>query len=420
MAPLTNYTIPRDASFGWVDQPNQRGTIDVIWSCFLVILTSTWTVIHINVPAENEGFRVIVMRKARWALFTLFAPEAVALLAACQRKSARDSVPKMHAIGEKDWTAIHGFFADSGGFVLHPPDTPGFPINSRAVYYLVQKGYLTLPALSKKEIWDKSKADRFAKGVAFIQSSYMFLQCIARPIQSLSVSCLELVTVAFVACTAVTYFLWMDKPLGVETPVHLGMTTPMATVLHEAGDVAKHPYIYTPMDFVEQPGWTMWKRRDKFMHFGGMEKRPIHRIPNDLVQPPITLRLAIPMWFLTVSYAAIHVTGWNYGFPTAVEVYVWRSSSVTMFVVLFLWGLVEVMAVKPGFDFTLTLLGIWEKRTTKKTFFRKWAVDAPATLSATMYFVARTVLVAETLASMRLMPSTVYQTVEWASFLPHV
>lgn len=225
---------------------------------------------------------------------------------------------------------------------------------------------------------------------------------------------------AFAGCTAVSYYFWLDKPLGVEAPIHLELSTSMARILEEAGIAGESPFIHTPMDFVEQPGWLLWKRRDKFMSFGGLAKRPIPRIPNDLTQPPLTLRLAIPLWFLTVGYAAIHVAGWNYSFPTVAELYIWRCSSATMFVVLFLWGLVEVLAVKPGFDFTITLLGIWEKQNTKNTLFRNWGVDGPATICASLYFVARTVLIAETFTSMRLMPSAVYETVQWTNFLPHV
>ncbi|KAL8905542.1 MAG: hypothetical protein Q9207_002568 [Kuettlingeria erythrocarpa] len=402
MAQLTNYTVPRGAKFGWVDQPNQRGTIEIIWSCLLVIFTCVWIVLHINVPKQGEGYWSIFFRKFRWAGFSVFAPEMVTLAAASQRSSARRSVPKMHALGIDYWTPIHGFFAESGGFLLHTPDAPPFPVNTRTVHYLVEKKYLTLPReqVLKEQIWDKSKADRFAKAVAFIQSTYMTIQVIARPTQSLDISCIELVTVAFVACTVFTYYFWMDKPLGVDYPIKLHISTSMATILRDAARLAG------------------WKRREMFRNFAGMGQRPIPRVPNDLIPPPSTLRLAFPLWGITVSYAAIHVAGWNYDFPNTSESIIWRCSSVTMFVVLFLWGLAEVMTVKPGFNFTLTLLGIWEKESTKNTPFRNWAVDAPATVSAMLYFVARTVILAEAVASMRLTPSTVYQTVQWTDLLP--
>ena len=161
----------------------------------------------------------------------------------------------------------------------------------------------------------------------------------------------------------------MDKLLSVESPVHLKIATPMATVLREAGDIAKHPYVDTSMDFVEEPGWCAWKRREMFKNFAGMGERPILRVPNDLIPPPSTLKLAFPQWGLTVSYAVIRVAGWNYNFRNVAESFVWRCSSVVIFAVLFLWGLAEVMAVRPGFDFTLTLLGIWEKENSKNTFF---------------------------------------------------
>ena len=420
MADFTNCTVAGNDKFGWVNPPNIRGTIDIVYSCILIIFTSTWTVLHINVPAESDSFWTILLRKARWAVFAIYAPEAVTLMAGCQRASAKASVRNMHTIGVNQWTVVHGFFADSGGIILHPPDTPSFPVNSRALVYLVREKYLDAPAITEKDIWARSKADRFAKGVALVQSLYLVIQCIGRRAQSLELSSLELVTVAFVACTAVSFYLWMDKPLCVDSAVHLELTVPMARILQEAGDVASQPYVNTPMDFVEQPGWNVWKRRPWFRTFGGMEAKPIQRIPNDLVPPPFTLHLAGSLWALTCAYAAIHVTGWNHNFPTIAELLVWRISSLTLLVVLFAWGLVEVLSVKPGFDFTLTLLGLWEKKSSKNTFFRNWAVDAPATFSATLYFVARTVIIGETIASLRLMPGTVYQTVDWSNFIPHV
>lgn len=413
-------SVTSDPKLGWVNQPNERGTIDVIWACLLVLVTCTWTVVHVNLPAPDESYWSTFVRKARWAAFALYAPEAITLAAACQRQSALESVALMQDLGVTHWTVVHGFFCDSGGFILRPPDTPPFPINTRALHYLIKEKYLEAPLLEKKDICDRSKADRFAKAFACVQSAYMICQSIARPIQQLDLSCLELVTDAFVMCTAVSYYFWMDKPLGVESAVPLSMATPMATVLKNAGDLAKDVYANTPMDFVEQPGWSVWKRRRWFRRFGGLAARPIQRIPNDFVEPPFTLKLAIPLWLTTVLYAAIHVSGWNYDFPTVVEQYIWRCASLVLLVVLFAWGIVEVLSVKPGFNFTLTLLGIWEKRSTKDTCFRRWAVDLPATVSALTYFVARTILVGEALASLRLMPSTVYQTVNWTNFWPHV
>lgn len=45
---------------GWVTSPNQRGTADIIWTCLLTILACSWTILHLNIPANTNGW----LRKA--------------------------------------------------------------------------------------------------------------------------------------------------------------------------------------------------------------------------------------------------------------------------------------------------------------------------------------------------------------------
>lgn len=419
MSPYQESTLPDTGKVGWVDQPNQRGTIDIIWSCLLVIFISTWSVLHTNLPTPGESYWSIIIRKARWSAFTIYAPEAVTMIAACQRAAAKQSMEQMQAIGVHHWTMVHGFLAESGGFMLHSPDMPPFPVNSRAIHYLVDKKYIDAPSATKEDIEDHSKSDRFAKVVAIVQGTYMIAQTITRAIQHMEISNLELTTVAFVLCTSFTFFFWIEKPQGVERAFDLETTTPIRTILTEAGPVARAPYADTPMDFVEQPGWSQWRRRPIFSHVG-IPVRPLQRFPNDYAVAPQTLRLAISLWLLTLIHASCHILAWNFPFPTNWERWIWRGSSVTMSGVMLIWGFAEVMSVKPGFDLTMTLLGIWEKKASKNTCFRNWAADGPGTLSAILYGLARTLIIIETFASLRSMNSSAYYTVQWTQFIPHL
>lgn len=405
---------------GWIQSPRQRGTMNIIWSCFLLIFTCTWSVMHLNIPAPSDTRLQITIRKIRWVLFIIYAPDALALLAACQWQSARISRRDMQQLGVTNWTTVHGFLADSGGFVLSAPDSPPFPVNSRAIYYLVSKGYLNPPSQTIKDIWDKSKTDRFAKFAAATQSLYLLCEVVARTIQKLETSCLETMTVSFLVCAIATSYFWLQKPMDVEVPFVLHMQIPLMRVLQDAGPVAEKPYQDTPMDFVEQPGWSVWNRRKPFRTFGGLTTRPIQRIPNDYILPPLTLRLSIATWIITVLYSTIHFARWNSEFPTLCELYLWRCSSATLWAILFTWGLVLVFSVKPGFDYTHTVLGIWVHETTKnKNWWRRHALDLPGALSSALYFVARTCLIVEIFWSLREMPSSVYQTVQWSQYLPH-
>jgi hypothetical protein len=382
--------------------------------------TCTWSVVHINFPRKEEGYWAVVKRKSRWVLLAIYAPEAVTLTAACQWSSARRSRNAMRKIsGAEHWTISHSFFADGGGFFLHTPDFTPFPINTRAIHYLLEQGHIQPPAMTREEIWERSKADKFTKVVALSQSMYLLIQCATRWKQSLGVSPLGVITLAFLWCTAATYCFWMEKPFDVGIPVPIHTTKKIAAILLEAGDIAKESYKETPMDFVEQPGWTAWSQRKLFQSFDGVGVKPLRRIPNDYVLPPQTLRLAFGLWGLTVLHAAIHVLKWNFEFPTTLERILWRGSSLALLTDLFVWGLVEVMSVKPGFNYTVTLLGIWEKRTTSDSIWRHWAVDGPATISAIAYFVARMMLIVEMFFCMRSLPGYMYETVEWTNLLPH-
>ena len=115
------------ALVGWRPSPNERGTVDLIWSCVLVIFTAVWTVIHLNLPAKNDGLRTILIRQMRWIIFAILAPDMVTLYSAAQWVSAKRSVLQMLSLGHKNWTLEHAFYVDSGGFWLDSTDYPSFP-----------------------------------------------------------------------------------------------------------------------------------------------------------------------------------------------------------------------------------------------------------------------------------------------------
>lgn len=156
---------------GWVNSPDQRGTIDIIWSCITTLAICCWVMLHLNIPAMTDNFWRLFLRRARWLMLALLSPELVMLFACGQWASAQRSVADMHSLGYEGWTIVHAFYADMGGFLVHPPDCTPFPVTAKQVHYLVQQRYLPIPKITKKEIWDKSKADMFAKIVATFQAA---------------------------------------------------------------------------------------------------------------------------------------------------------------------------------------------------------------------------------------------------------
>ena len=75
--------------------------------------------------------------------------------------------------------------------------------------------------ITEDEIADRSKGDALSKTIFILQSTWFIAQCIARHIQVLNITQLELTTLAMASLNGITFILWWDKPLGVQTVVRV-------------------------------------------------------------------------------------------------------------------------------------------------------------------------------------------------------
>lgn len=143
---MTNSTTFR----GWVDQPEARGTFDIVWGSLLAIWLCVWTCLHLNVPEIDEGRLGPVFRKFRWMIFTVFAPELTLALAAGQRANARRTTEGLHTMGFSEWTSRHSFYVNMGGVILQPRDSAPFPIHGIHLIWLIKEGYTSIPEITKE------------------------------------------------------------------------------------------------------------------------------------------------------------------------------------------------------------------------------------------------------------------------------
>lgn len=347
------------------------------------------------------------------------APEMLTLFAVMQWNAANISVKDMKNLGVEPWTMVHAFYANAGGFVLETPGFPKFPINATSVHYLCSKNMIKPPTITEQSIWDRSKADFLAKGFAFAQAGWILLQISARAGQHLTITPLELFTAAFIIPSLATAYFWANKPQNVAEPTVITVDWTIGDLLLSAGDAASEPYVDTPMDFIEKPPWDGWKRLPSLLHFGGLKRRPLERIPNDYSPPPPTGTEATIVWVVSVVHAMIHVLGWWFPFPTRVECIIWRVSSLTLLMVMAIGGLVPVVSTQPWFDFSFSLLWIWVREAKRKTFVRMHLFRALVDTAYVLYIVARVFILVEIFVAFRAMPGDVYVSPEWTWFWPH-
>ncbi len=91
---------------------------------------------------------------------------------------------------------------------------------------LIMAGNIEAPRTTEAEIEDRSKGDIISKTFVVLQTTWFVAQCIARWITRISVTELEIITLAFALLNGITYLLWWNKPQNVGVPVYLEMKTP--------------------------------------------------------------------------------------------------------------------------------------------------------------------------------------------------
>ncbi len=177
-----------DRIYGWVSQPNNRGTFDILSYCLLTIVVCIFTLLCLNVPGPEETAWQILRRRVFWMVVAISGPEFVLTYASAQWGKAQASVNDFKASNYQEWTMRHAFFADMKGFLLHTPDSNPFPITAKHVHWLVTHDYLDMPDTTVKENNDKSKQDTIAKIVTVSQNSYLVLQSLGRYLQGLTIT----------------------------------------------------------------------------------------------------------------------------------------------------------------------------------------------------------------------------------------
>ena len=428
---------------GWVNGPNGRGTMDIIWGSLLTIFLCTWTAICLNVPHPKDTSLNIFLRRTKWMFWGIIGPEIVLSVAIGQYASARRSVKRFKKLGCPQWTIRHAFFADMGGILLEPRNSTPFLVNSRQLAYLVQQGYTQCPSISETEIWDKSKADTMTRVLTLAQSTWLAIQLCCRAAQHLPTTTLELSAGAVVLCTFGTFVCWLQKPSDVQAGISLPLESTTEQILLNAGDEAKAPYVHTPLDFVAKQYFTC---SYDVMGFFNMRcdsrERPLRKFANDRF-PDISTFEKFALFCMTLAYAAFHLIGWNFWFPTKVEQTLWRISSLLVTATTFFWWVFETIAARYRFGRWDKYL-IWlklkkapqpesqavertasderedvferEQKAAKSIPWWEVALLFPVIVA---YVAARTYMIVEVFVSLRRLPLGAFKTVEISKILPH-
>ena len=153
-----------------------------------------------------------------------------------------------------EWTETHAQLLIMGGFQIVKEDGT-LSILNYSQLESIMSSHPHILKIPVEEIEDKSKGDFIAKMLVVVQTLWFALQVINRAIQGLSVTELELTTLAHTVLNIFIYWCWWHKPVNVRFPFKIYLIDGKTEDRSERGKSRRH------IDASEEPLVTESPRR---------------------------------------------------------------------------------------------------------------------------------------------------------------
>ena len=392
---------------GWVQEPDGRGTWSILWSCLVTIFLCTWSVLHLTVKVGDWKSRFL--RRCRYTILVLVAPEWALMESIESHAIARQFLSHLRYHGGSEWTMVHAQFTCDHGFQTVCGDHGAKTCDLNELVRLVREGRISEPPISKDELLSRSKSDGLVKAIALLQITWFAAQILTRAIQRLHVTPLEILVVAFISCSMVTYAFCWSKPQNVEYPVIiklLDIHKPINEVAQRTNPASIQSAQTVASIHSEASSanlGTTLNQSDKQESSRRTPASPEH-LPKQsllykwLVDKHDSLYSMILLTFCTTLFGAIHCLVWASPFPSHVEAVLWRNCAVitTSTPIIF----VSMMHHSLEGGYSSYALAVW-------------------VLSIISYVIARTIIIVLALIALRRLPADAYQTVSWSQYFPN-
>ncbi|KAI5839124.1 hypothetical protein DFP73DRAFT_587776 [Morchella snyderi] len=199
---------------------------------------------------------------------------------------------------KEDMGMVSAFFVVMGGCIIDGVETGRTAtITPDGFIKLTKLGLLGRGVLSKGDIKDKGKADSLAKVLVCAQATWMVVQCATRKLSHLPVSLLEYHVAIQVGYALTIYYFWWHKPKDVGEPI---------AVLNRS-------------DIDDKECSDVYRLVNQSRRF----------VVDDLISTGFEGHSdAMMAAAMGIPTSVLHGLAWNSHFPSQVEKWIWRVSSV--------------------------------------------------------------------------------------------
>jgi hypothetical protein len=311
-----------------------------------------------------------------------------------------------------------------GGFMLYVDGKPYQTLLPDQLLFLIRAGSIEAPALTARQIYDRSKGNALSKGLVIFQGAWFVLQLLSRAVYHLEITHIEVATLAFAVLNFFTYALWWNKPLNVQCPhpVHWKPTESSSEIslpLHVCAFIIFTAADYVPHSVSEDDDLPVSSEIvvlliiDSYLQMIGvdaMSPRKL-RVPtfDDLcgikLQAWESNVLTFVGFAMATFFGGIHCVAWFYNFPTYQEQVLWCTSAIITMCI-------------PCLSFVVAFALLRSRIEQRGSESVKFTMFLRACL--VLYVTARILLLTLMFTTLRDLPSNAYKVVSWTSLLPHL
>lgn len=264
-------------------------------------------------------------------------------------------------------------------------------------------GLLTPP--SEEEIKDRSKADSLSKLIVLVQTLWFVMQCIARHIEHLPITELEIATLAYTVPILGIYICWWNKPLGVTQPIRISMSS---WKVHRTNSQSFWDSFVVSLTGEFQSNHDIYHEpQPASLGFENAISRP--RIPRFSAGTPSWTQIStadIVTSVITILFGAVHCFAWSFDFPSDTERLLWRVASVVTTASPLVWTILYIFNLMGDAGHGSTIS--WE------------TINVFSAIVVPFYLVGRAILLILAFIGLRSLPPAAYETVYWTTFIPHI
>ena len=278
-------------------------------------------------------------------------------------------------------------------------------LSSMQMLYAIREGIIPIPSTTAEDLNDRSKGDALVKGLAVLHITWLVIQILARGVEGLAITQLEIMVLSFSACAIVTYFLLWHKPQDVKTPAYIDI--PGTLTREQIVQLAARSPVATLM--VRQfwlHGVAIRAMADNiFPWTPGIKFRIPYFMKDHVYLNPHLIGIGGG----GALFGGIHVAAWNFTFPTPVERLLWRISAAYLVSVPLVSTIIYCFVLR------------FTRKETKESDNENDRILRPiGRVAVPLYLLARLYLLAEVFRCLAYPPPSAFQDVGWPSIIPHI